>query len=248
MIPLLAALQFLLVTPAFIRRAFSPREMGQSVGFYPLVGLLLGAMLAIADALLGYLFPMPVRSVLVLVLWILLTGGLHLDGFLDSCDGLLGASTSERRMEIMRDERVGAFALAGGVLLLLVMFSSLSTMAAGRWAVLLVAPVLGRWGISMAVVAFPYARSSGLGRDIKDQAHAAQVRLATLTAMVIMGIVALVLHSAAPLLALATAAVVLWFGSWFILARIPGMTGDTYGAINMLIEAGVLLAFVAIQW
>jgi adenosylcobinamide-GDP ribazoletransferase len=248
MTPLLAALQFPLLTPAFIRRAFTPREMGQSVGFYPLIGLLLGAVLALADALLGYLFPIPVRSALVLALWIILTGGLHLDGFLDSCDGLLGASTPERRMEIMRDERVGAFALAGGVLLLLLMFSSLSTMSFDRWAVLLIAPVLGRWGISMAVVAFPYARTSGLGRDIKDQAYAPQVRLATLTAVVVVIFIASILQSAAPLLALAAAAVVLWFSSWFIQTRIPGMTGDTYGAVNMLIEAGVLLAFVAIQW
>ncbi len=244
---LIAALQFLLMTPAFIRRAFTPREMGEAVGFYPLVGLLLGGILALADALLGYLFPIPVRSALALALWIILTGGLHLDGFLDSCDGLLGASTPERRMEIMRDERVGAFALAGGVLLLLTMLSSLSTMASGRWAALLLAPVLGRWGMAMAVVAFPYARTSGLGRDIKDQAHAAQVMLATLTAMAVVVIVAFILQSAAPLIGLAAAAIVFWLSTRFILARIPGMTGDTYGAINMLIEAGVLLAFVAMQ-
>ena len=236
------------MTPAFIRRAFTPREMGESTGFYPLVGLLLGGVLALVDALLGYLFPIPVRSVLVLALWIVLTGGLHLDGFLDSCDGLLGASTSERRMEIMRDERVGAFALAGGVLLLLTMFSSLGTMASGRWAALLLAPVLGRWGITMAVVAFPYARTAGLGRDIKDQAHAAQARLATVTALVVVAVVALILHSAAPLVAMAAAAVVFRLSTRFILARIPGMTGDTYGAINMLIEASVLLAFVAMWW
>jgi len=236
------------MTPAFIRRAFTPREMGEAVGFYPLVGLLLGGILALADALLGYLFPIPVRSALVLALWIVLTGGLHLDGFLDSCDGLLGASTPERRMEIMRDERVGAFALAGGVLLLLTMFSSLGTMASGRWAALLLAPVLGRWGITMAVVAFPYARTAGLGRDIKDQAHAAQARLATVTALVVVAVVALILHSAAPLVAMAAAAVVFRLSTRFILARIPGMTGDTYGAINMLIEASVLLAFVAMWW
>ena len=244
----IAALQFLLMTPAFIRRVFTPREMGEAVGFYPLVGLLLGGILALADALLGYLFPIPVRSVLVLALWIILTGGLHLDGFLDSCDGLLGASTPERRMEIMRDERVGAFALAGGVLLLLTMFSSLGTMASGRWAALLLAPVLGRWGIAMAVVAFPYARTSGLGRDIKDQAHMAQARLATLTALALVVIVALILHSAAPLIALAAAAIIFWLSTRFILRGSQGMTGDTYGAINMVIEAGVLLAFVAMQW
>jgi adenosylcobinamide-GDP ribazoletransferase len=244
----IAALQFLLMTPAFIRRAFTPREMGEAVGFYPLVGLLLGGVLAVADVLLGILFPIPVRSVLVLALWIILTGGLHLDGFLDSCDGLLGASTPEHRMEIMRDERVGAFALAGGVLLLLTMFSSLSTMATWRWAALLLASVLGRWGITMAVVAFPYARTAGLGRDIKDHAQAREAWLATLTALAVVAIVAFILQSAAPLIALAAAALIFWLSARFILGRIPGMTGDTYGAINMLIEAGVLLVFVAIQW
>ena len=104
----LAALQFLLITPAFIRRPFTPSEMGRSVGFYPLVGLLLGGILAAADALLGLQWPIPIRCTLVLGLWIILTGALHLDGFLDSCDGLLGGETPERRMEIMRDERVGA--------------------------------------------------------------------------------------------------------------------------------------------
>src|SRR5574341_624807 len=108
----IAAVQFLLVSPRFIRRPFTPQEMGQAAGFYPLVGLLLGAVLAAVDYLLSYLFPLQVRCALVLALWIALTGALHFDGFLDTADGLLGASMAERRMEIMRDERVGAYALA----------------------------------------------------------------------------------------------------------------------------------------
>lgn len=243
-----AALQFLLITPAFIRRQFTADEMGRSVGFYPLIGLLLGALLAIADALFGYVWLIPVRSALVLVLWVILTGGLHLDGFLDACDGLLGGFTPERRMEIMRDERVGAYGLAGGVLLLLTLYSCLGTLAAGRWAVLLLAPVLGRCGISLAVTAFPYARETGLGRDIHDHARAAQAILATGTAGAVTAALALILHSWAPVIALLAAAAIFWLSTRFITRRIPGMTGDTYGAINMLIEAGTLLAFAAVLW
>lgn len=167
MVALIAALQFLLVSPVFIRREFTPQELGRATGFYPLVGLMLGGLLAGADFLLGHLLPVQVRSALVLALWLVLTGGLHFDGFLDACDGLLGGSTPERRMEIIRDEHTGAYALAGGALLLLVLFSSLNSIASERWAALLLAPVLGRWGMTLAMVAFPYARPAGLGRDIK---------------------------------------------------------------------------------
>ncbi len=247
MVAFIAALQFLLLTPALIRRALTPEEMGKSVRFYPLVGLLLGGILALVDALLGLIFPLQVRSALILTLWVVLTGGLHFDGFLDSCDGLLGGATPERRMEIMRDERVGAYALAGGVLLLLILFSSLSTSMSARWAALLLAPALGRWGISLAVVLYPYARPSGLGRDIKDHARTSDTVLATFTALGAVAIVALIWHSAAPVVAAAAASAVFWLSARFILNRIPGMTGDTYGAINMLIEAGVLLAFVAMR-
>jgi adenosylcobinamide-GDP ribazoletransferase len=242
----IAALQFLLITPAFIRRPFTVSEMGHAVAFYPLVGLLLGGLLVSVDALLGILWPIPVRSALVLGVWIIATGGLHLDGFLDSCDGLLGGFTLESRMEIMRDERVGAFGLAGGVLLLLIMFSSLSTIATPRWAALLLAPVLSRWGMSIAVTALPYARASGLGRDIKDQARVSDAVSATLIAGVAVAALTIILHSWVPVMAMLAAALVYGLSTRFILGRIPGMTGDTYGAINMLIEAATLLAFAAI--
>ena len=248
MIPFLAALQFLLVTPAFVARPFTGREMGRSVGFYALVGLLFGGILALIDLGLGLVFPIPVRSALLLVFWVVLTGGLHLDGFLDSCDGLLGGFTPESRMEIMRDERVGAFGLAGGVLLFLILYSALSAISIDRWAVLILAPLLGRWGISLAVILFPYARQSGLGKDIKDNAGRVELILGTVTTAAAIVVVAVILHSAAPFIALLTAIIVFVCSIWFILRRIPGMTGDTYGAINMLVEAGALLAFVGSIW
>lgn len=242
----IAALQFLLITPAFIRRPFTAPEMGHAVAFYPMVGLLLGGLLALADALLGLVWSIPIRSALVLGLWVIATGGLHLDGFLDSCDGLLGGFTPETRMEIMRDERVGAYGLAGGVLLLLIVFSSLGTIATERWASLLLAPVLGRWGMSVAVVSLPYARSSGLGRDIKGHARVSDAVIATLIAGLVVVVVAFILQSWMPVIAALAGAILYRLSTRYILGRIPGMTGDTYGAINMLIEAVTLLVFAAI--
>jgi cobalamin 5'-phosphate synthase/cobalamin synthase len=240
-----AAIQFLLISPTFVKRPFTPPELGRSTAFFPLVGLLLGGVLTGVDLLLAYVFPAEVRSALVLALWIVLTGALHFDGLLDSCDGLLGGGTPERRLQIMRDERTGAYAAAAGALILLTMFSSLNANEPARWAALLLAPVLGRCGITLSVVTFPYARESGLGRDIKDQAGARQAVGAVLTTVVVVGAVAWQAQSLAPLEATVIALVVWQLASFFILRRIPGMTGDTYGAINMLIEASVLLTFAA---
>jgi len=236
----LAAIQFLTVAPPIIRRPFSLQELGEAVGFYPLVGLLMGLILVCADYLLAYLLPAQVRTALILALWVGLSGALHVDGFLDTCDGLLGGHSPESRLEIMRDERVGAFALAGGILLFLVKFTALSAIF-NRTGALLLAPTLGRWGMSMAVVAFPYARPQGLGRDIKDHASWKQVILSTLISLVIAWFAA----GLAGLLACVLAVLAAWGVASFAIHRIHGLTGDIYGAINELVEVAVLLTLVA---
>ncbi len=201
-------------------------------------------MLAGVDTLLAHAFPIEVRSALVLALWIVLTGALHFDGLLDSVDGLLGGDTAERRLQIMRDERTGAYAVAAAGLILLAMFTALNAIPGERWPALITAPLLGRCGISLCIAALPYARKQGLGLDIKANArpaHAAGALISTL------GLVALIVWRTGGFTAAAavlTAAVIAIVVSRFVLGRIPGMTGDTYGAINMLIEVGVLLTFV----
>ncbi len=240
----LTAVQFLLISPAFIKRPFTARELGAAVGFYPLVGLILGGLLLAADYLLGLFMPPLVRIALVLTLWVILTGSLHLDGFLDACDGLLGGFTPESRLEIMRDERVGAFALAGGVLLLLVKFSALSAVRPIAPALLL-APVLGRWGMTIALVAFPYARPQGLGKAVKDNATRRQALIATVFVLLITLAIAWWWADWRVLLALPVAALLVWAGARYTLRRIPGLTGDIYGAINEIIEATTLLVLAS---
>lgn len=238
--PPLAALQFLTLAPPVVHRPFTPDEMGRAVGFFPLIGLLLGALLTVAELGLAVIFPDGVAVALLLGLWVAATGALHLDGLLDTCDGLFGGYDHQTRLDIMRDERVGAFALAGGVLLLLTKYASLVALP-DRTAALLLAPALGRWSMSLTVVGFPYARPAGLGRTMKDRAGARQGLLATGLALAVAGGVARTWGLVALAVALATAAL----GARFVMARLPGLTGDVYGALCELSEVAVLLLLVA---
>ena len=237
MTALLAAFQFLTTFPAVIRRAFTAQELGRAVVYFPLVGLALGGLLYGLERSLQVIFPTPVIAIFILVAWILLTRALHFDGFLDSCDGLFGGFTPERRLEIMRDSRVGAFGVAGGGLFLLAKYAALISLPDHTG--LLLAPVFGRWTLSLAIFAYPYAREKGLGRDMKDNVGLPQIILATLTSIIAVWFFA----GWSGLIALAISGIVLWLGAAFILRRIPGLTGDSYGALCEIVELAVLLFF-----
>jgi adenosylcobinamide-GDP ribazoletransferase len=235
-----AALQFLTVVPPVVRRPFTAAELGRAVGWFALIGLILGAFLAGADYALGGVLPRSVTAAMILVLWVLATGALHLDGLLDSCDGLFGGRTPEARLRIMRDERAGAFAVIGGVLILLLKYTCLAALI-DRAVALMVACTLGRWAMSVAMVVFPYGRPDGLGRDMKNQAGWRQVTLATATMLATVALGAPALGAIALAAAVATMAI----GAVVVMRRVPGFTGDTYGALCELVETAALLVFVA---
>jgi adenosylcobinamide-GDP ribazoletransferase len=238
MVALLAAFQFLTTMPAIIRRAFTADELGRSTGFYPVVGLVLGVLLFTLDSSFRVLFSPEVSAALVLAAWLMFTRALHFDGFLDVCDGLFGGFTPERRLEIMRDSRVGAFGVAGGAALLLLKYSAIVTLS-HRTAGFILAPTIARWGMVIAIVAFPYARQTGLGRHMKDRARWPQALLATM----ITSLVVLLFGGLGGIVIWAVAGIVLLSVAWYIMRYIPGMTGDTYGALCELLEAVVLILF-----
>jgi adenosylcobinamide-GDP ribazoletransferase len=238
MISLMAAFQFLTISPALVRRPFTASELGRAVGLFPLAGLAIGGLLLALDTGLRIIFPPEVAAALILASWIIITRGLHFDGFLDSCDALFGGFTAERRMEIMRDSRIGAFGAAGGILLILAKYATVLTLV-DRPAGIILAPVLARWGMALSVVLFPYARQQGLGRDMKDNAGRAQAIIATITAVIAGWLLAQWLGLLAALLAV----LLLLATVRFALARIPGLTGDIYGALCELLELFILLFF-----
>jgi adenosylcobinamide-GDP ribazoletransferase len=237
-----AALQFLTVIPPLVRRLFTDAELGASVAWFPLVGGLLGAVLALVDLGLRPILPVEVAAVLVLAAWVVLTGGLHLDGYLDSCDALFGGHTREARLEILRDERVGAFAVAGGVLLMLLKFAALAHLARPAEALVL-ACATGRWLMTLALLRYPYARAEGLGRTMKDHAGLHEGVRATL----LLVILAIAVDPAWGAIAMLVAIVVGALAARLSNARLGGLTGDSYGAVCELGEAAVLVAWSACE-
>ena len=245
---LLAAFHFLTVLPLPGAHHLRDEDWGRATAWYPVVGLVLGAILAALDWGLRWLWPEELAAALLLLAWVALTGALHLDGFVDCCDALLAPVPVERRLEILRDVHVGAFGLVGAVLLLLLKYAALVALPVGfRLPALLLVPVLGRWGMSGAVLLWPYARpGAGLGRMSKTGAGRGQLAIATLTTLVVVGLAWWAgLGGVALALLVLTAVVVLISAQW-VQSRIGGLTGDVYGALCELIETVNLLVLVAL--
>jgi len=245
LISVAVAVQFLTVVPPPLRRTITPAELGMSVTFFPLVGLLVGLLLFGLHRILSAIFPVTVAAAVLVAIWIACSGALHFDGLLDAVDGLLGGRTPEDRMRILRDERVGAFAVAVGVITILLKYAAIAGIGAA--APLIFAPVVGRWLTSMSVVLFSYARTDGLGRDMKANAGWPQAVGATAIAAATLGILAPSVGFAATGAAVILACFSGWLLVSFTLSRIPGLTGDIYGALCEVGET-VCIVTLAANW
>ncbi|HEY7371821.1 MAG TPA: adenosylcobinamide-GDP ribazoletransferase [Polyangia bacterium] len=231
-----AAFAFLTRLPVW-RGPLRDVDLGRSVSFFPLVGLVLGlALTGLAAALSGTVAPLLV-AVLLAALLAGLTGGLHLDGFADVFDGLAGGRGDRARtLEIMRDSRVGAQGAAALTLLLIAKVVALGQAVERRDLLALLAfPTVARWLAALLIVVFPYARPEGLGRAFSGEAGRVQAGLATGIAAVVV----VVLGPPLILPALGAAAAVLAFAFW-LHRRLGGMTGDVYGAAIELGEVAML--------
>jgi adenosylcobinamide-GDP ribazoletransferase len=238
MIPILAAFQFLTIFPTVVKRMFTSQEMGRAVGWFPLVGVVLGFALYALNYAANLLFPQNVSAALTLFAWIAFTRFFHLDGFMDSLDGLFGGWTPERRLEIMKDSRMGAFGTIGGILVLLTKFAALSS-TVSLFPSILLATTLGRWASPLVIYAFPYAREDGLGIEMKRNVTVREIIIATLIAGVASWLVLGWLGFAFML----GAALIAHLIGWYVMRLLPGLTGDIYGAVTTVIEMAVLISF-----
>jgi len=212
--------------------------VGRSIAYFPAVGAIIGLILVGLNQLLGFILPSAVVNILLIVSLAIISGGLHLDGFVDTCDGMVGHKTIAQRRRVMKDSRAGAFGIIGVSCLLLVKYLSLNSVPES-WLVptLLLMPVLSRWAMVYAVFAFPYARPSGLGKAFKQETSRVVLLVATVIALAIAVIPAQL------------TGLVIMFGVWIIVTaiafylkgRFGGLTGDSYGAINETAEVLVLI-------
>ena len=274
-----SAIGFLTILP--LAPSGAPGSLVSARGWFPLVGLLLGLILASLEILrmlmlqagssgwYGYA-PLPVTypvflnytillwSVLLVVILVVLTRALHLDGFMDSCDALLGGFDRERRLAILRDPNVGAFAVIGVVCLLLIKVLTIAGLPPAipvpppgilellpeGWSVripmLLLFPCLSRWAMLLTMELYPYVRSNGLGTAFFGDGER-RVRWQLILGFVFTLIVSVALAGMVGLVLLAAACAVAWGTGAWATRLLGGVTGDIYGAVNELTEVVVLL-------
>ncbi len=231
------AVQFLTRVPLALPT--TENQLGQALGWLPLVGLLIGSVLGLVDLGLGWLGVSPLlASTLVVVLLLVISGALHADGLMDTCDAVFGHATPERRLEIMRDPRAGAFGVVGLVSVVALKIASLASLPVPeRVGLIVLAPCLGRWAIVLVTVLFPYGRQSGLGTPLKAAASPRILALASIVpiaACVSVGPWGIVAGVLAVVTALALA-------HW-LMTLLPGLTGDCYGATCEVVETVVWLS------
>ncbi|MBK7982934.1 MAG: adenosylcobinamide-GDP ribazoletransferase [Candidatus Competibacteraceae bacterium] len=220
-----------------------PQELGLSVLFFPVVGAVIGALLAGLHTALWLADP-GVLAGLTLTVWVILTGGLHLDGLADSADAWIGGQGDrDRTLAIMKDPRSGPIAVVAIGLVLLNKFAALQVLLAGDGrTVLLLAPLLGRAVMVLLLVTTPYVRSKGLGEP-----YALHLPRTSCGLMVLASAVTAVMALGWPGAALLVLLGVGFFGLRHgVLARLGGVTGDTLGAACELTETGVLLVSVLV--
>lgn len=234
----LLALQFLSRLPVYARLDVSPAALGRSALCYPLIGLLLGALLALLAPPLDGL-DHGVAAALLLVVWVGFSGALHLDGFADTVDAYIGGGGDRARsLDLFKDARSGPMAVVAVVLLLLLKYALLvALLARGLHAPLLLAPLLGRAALLWQLLAVPCARRDGLAAAVAAQLPPTQAR--GVLAACVLGALLLVPGSLLPLVAL-VAFLFVWKRR--LRAWLGGGTGDTCGAGCELAEVVVLLA------
>lgn len=232
------ALQFLTIVPPLVRRTPRPDDLGRGEAFFPLVGLLLGLGIAAVDQAITPIMAPLVRDIVLVMVLAVVTGALHLDGVVDTFDGLFTGSTAERRLEIMRDPRAGSYGVVALILLLMLKVAALGSLPpALRTPAIILAPCIGRWGIVLATGTFAYARREGMGRTFKESIRPLHMLLAGAIALGAAGMLA---GAAGILVWTGASLTVLLTGQW-VAGRLGGLSGDIYGAICELTETGVLV-------
>ncbi|MFK8183262.1 MAG: adenosylcobinamide-GDP ribazoletransferase [Phormidesmis sp.] len=229
-----------------------PLAFDTTARWAPWVGVVVGSLLAITDLMLLRLgMPVLVCSTLVIALWLVLTGGLHLDGVMDTADGL-AVPDHNRRLTVMADSRMGAFGGMAAVMLLLLKVVALSHFVEGgfadRFFGLIAVCAWGRWGQQWAIARYPYLKKEGKGAFHKAAFPSIGYTLPSLVAMILISVVLAFLGVVSTPVMLQTTLggfTLALLTSAYFARQLGGHTGDTYGAVVEWTET-LLLCFLTV--
>ncbi len=240
------AVSFLTTLPLKYKGEWDEKTFSRASIFYPLVGVIIGLITVAVMYLISLTDYVHIAAFTGLLISIVLSGGLHLDGFMDMCDGLLASRGPERALEIMKDSRVGSFSVIGVILLLLakfLLYDALMVNAAFIFAVL-AALTFSRFILICCLLLFPCARQEGLGVTVKKYVSKA--------ALVFGGIVMLVIIALsrqwALLIAFILALALMLALTQSINRFLNGITGDIMGAMAEIGEAVFLFIYLIYAW
>jgi adenosylcobinamide-GDP ribazoletransferase len=228
-----SALQFITILPLGKAQVFDPPKM---VPYFPLVGILLGLLVAGFDMVVTKFWAPPVAALLDVILLAVLTGAFHLDGLGDAADGLLSFRSRDEALEIMKDSRIGTMGLIAILFGLALKWSGIAGLDFHRSILLIIIPAYARAGILFGTRFLPYGRSNGTGRPFFDQKLALKHFWGLVLPVglsLILGLKAMWLNLA---FAIITAAILLFYKK-----RLGGITGDMLGAMTEVTEAGLFL-------
>ena len=207
-----------------------PSTFSKALRWFPVVGFLLGLGLVLIDQLLGQLFAPLVLNLIILALYVVVTGGLHQDGLADTVDALAGGTTPEHRLEIFRDSHIGALGVTGLVLILGLRYSGLMALPLGmREFALLCMPAIGRWSMVMGIWRSVYPRVEGLAASFIRNSSSVDSVIATFVVGVGLGVAFV---SVPAVVVLGVGYLLVRGYVWWIARKVGGITGDILGSIN----------------
>ncbi len=236
----LFALQFLTIIPVKVKK-MDENKFAASLIYFPLIGCFLGALLAGVRLLASFLnLTTTSTSIIMIILLIFLTGGIHLDGLADTTDAILSRKNKEEMLGIMRDPHIGTMGALSVISILLLKIAFLVSIDVSlQTRALLLMCILSRWSLVLSLYFFPYARKEGKARLFKEKINLKIYLLATLITLVA---VTELLKFKGLLIFTVVGGAAFLLGRFFQ-KHLGGITGDTLGAINEVSEVIVLLCF-----
>jgi len=244
MTSILSAFQFLTILPFKVKR-LTDGALAWAVVFFPIVGLVLGSILAGANYFLAsYGFNEIASNIILVILLVILTGGLHLDGLSDTFDALFSGKSKEEMLAIMHDSHVGVMGVLAIISALLLKIALLSVIGPElKVKALILMCVLSRWSMPLSIYSFPYARQNGKAKTFIDGMNIRIFLIATLIALVI----TYFLGGLIGISILGVTAACAYLTGIYIKSKIGGITGDTIGAVSELSEVIILVSFIIVE-
>ena len=236
-------LQFLTRLKIVNQTEWKVEDFGASVTYFPLVGLVIGAFMWALYSLANPYISVSLLMLILVIFEFLFTGGLHADGFMDTCDGLFSGRDRERKLEIMKDSRVGSNGVVGFVFLTLLKWQLLVNLQTVVVPVVLVSmPILSRYTMVISIQKFPYARPEGLGKFFAANAHKYGTSVATVLALL-----PLFFYGWLYAYLYAVALTVNLIINSYVTKHLGGTTGDTYGFVCELSEVFIILGAMIVS-